>query len=142
MGKYKEMKIPCYIRQNGTSQMSAEEEKELNLVERFIKNNGFNEIHNSIENAGHDIDEAGKDKIFRALAYWFSKTGEIVYSKNDNVTTGNVLSLIIILITKPFRKIFFPFKTQYHGFRRLLNRSGVQGNYKSLRIQIIEKYIH
>jgi glycosyltransferase domain-containing protein len=79
LGKYKIIKTPFYIRQNGTSQITSELNQQSNLFKRFIENNTFREILKSIEIINPKIKEVEKNIIVGAFFLWFASTPALIY---------------------------------------------------------------
>lgn len=79
IGKYKRIKAPFYIRQNGTSQITSELNQQNNLFRRFIENHTFREILTSIEKINPKINEEEKNIIIIAFFSWMANTAASIY---------------------------------------------------------------
>jgi len=142
-GKYKELKIPFYIRQAGTSQMTAAANSGINLVERFVKNNAIDELHKSINSFNPELSIDDKDRIYRALAFWFVHHGAELYMIGKELTLQGLVKQFLRLLTNQLRRIFWPLRGYFHSVYRIFNlKSGsLHGKYQSMKLNSIEKYI-
>jgi len=143
IGKYKELKTPFYIRQAGTSQMTSEANKGINLIERFIKNNAFEELHKSINSIIPELSVDEKDRIYRALASWFVYHGAKIYLVGEIITIQLLIRQLQMLFFNYLRRLFWPFRIYYHSFNRhfKIKSNSNSGSYQSMKIKEIEKYI-
>jgi len=143
IGKYKELKTPFYIRQAGTSQMTSEANVGTNLVERFVKNNAFEELHKSINSIIPDLLIDEKDRIYRAIASWFIHHGSGIYMVEPEITLRVLIKQCIMLFFSYLRSFFWPLRIYYHAInRRFKFKVGSKnGSYQSMKLGEIEKYI-
>jgi hypothetical protein len=142
-GKYKELKMPFYIRQAGTSQMTAAANSSINLVERFVKNNAIDELHKSINSFNPELLIDDKDRIYRALAFWFVHHGAELYMIGQKLTLKGLVKQFLGLLTNQLRHFFWPLRVYLHSVNRIFNlKSGsAYGKYQSIKLDSIEKYI-
>lgn len=142
-GKYKELKTPFYVRQAGTSQMTSEANIGINLIERFVKNNAFDELHKSINSIIPELSVDGKDRIYRALASWFVYHGAKIYMVDEIITIQLLIRQLQMLFFNYLRRLFWPFRIYYHSFNRhfKIKSNSNSGSYQSMKIKEIEKYI-
>lgn len=143
IGKYKELKTPFYVRQAGTSQMTSEANIGINLIERFVKNNAFDELHKSINSIIPELSVDGKDRIYRALASWFVHHGAKIYMVGEIITIQLLIRQLQMLFINFLRRLFWPFRSYYHSFNRhfKIKSNSNSGSYQSMKIKEIEKYI-
>jgi glycosyltransferase domain-containing protein len=136
LGKCKEYTGLYYVRQEGTSQLTAYINSEFNLVERFIKFNVFSEIIKAIELLPYNFSENEKDIIIKAISYWFAYQSKIIYS------ISAVKNFFFNIIYTPLIKnenIFIASISLYvtHKIRNFNNNN----KRKNIKLPIIEKYI-
>lgn len=143
IGKYKELKTAFYVRQAGTSQMTSSANIGTNLVERFIKNNAFDELHKSINSIIPELLIDEKERIYRALASWFVFHGSEIYRADAEIKLRVLIKQSLMLITSYLRSILWPLRIYYHAFKRNFKiKSGSKnGRYQSMKLIEIEKYI-
>jgi glycosyltransferase domain-containing protein len=143
IGKYKELKNPFYVRQAGTSQMTSSANIGTNLVERFIKNNAFDELHKSINSIIPELLIDEKERIYSAFASWFIHHGSEIYRADAEIKLRVLIKQSLMLITSHLRSFLWPLRIYYHAFKRNFKiKSGSKnGSYQSMKLIEIEKFI-
>ena len=144
IGKYMQLNLPFYIRQEETSQVTGEINKNNNLIERFIKNNVFDEIHKSIDAFTPTLTEIEKEKIYRAVAHWFANYCIALYAVPKEFTVKTGMKEIIQTIYQIAKRVFRPLRPVFKPIRRVFQhkKNTLRSvNNDANRLPVIEKYI-
>jgi len=84
IGKNKKFDFVSYIRQVGTSELNSSLSKEFNVVERFIKIDGFKEVLKGLNYIDDSITYEDETKIIKSFSIWFSYTTRRLYSPSSS----------------------------------------------------------
>jgi glycosyltransferase domain-containing protein len=84
LGKSKRFEDLFYIRQQGSSEVSAVINEKLNVVERLIYINAFEEIINGLIYINKELSDINILSINKSFTYWFSEKVKILYFSNAN----------------------------------------------------------
>lgn len=144
IGKYMQLNLPFYIRQEGTSQLTGEINKSNNLIERFIKNNTFGEIHKSIDALTPALKENEKVEIYHVVAHWFANQSIALYAVPKEYTIKTGMKDIIQIIYQKARRVLGPLRPVFKRIRRVFrHKKNILRLVKNdtNRLPIIEKYI-
>ncbi|MEI8033283.1 MAG: TIGR00180 family glycosyltransferase [Chlorobiaceae bacterium] len=123
-----------YIRQKGTSQLTASINAELNLVERFVKNNVFYELLSALEHLPVVLNESEKDAVCRSLSLWFG-----LHAANLYVSAGKYKNLKSI-----YRRIVsgnYYFAGLFRVFSMHASNIIRKNKFRYVRMPLLEKYI-
>jgi len=133
-GKCKGYDELFYIRQRGASQLTGSINTDFNLVERFIKNNVFDDLIVSLEYLPVKLTESEKDTFYRSMASWFALHAANLYV---SIHKYNYLK-------KLYRRVV---KGNYYltcYFRRLsMHASNIirKNKFRYVQVPLLEKYI-
>jgi len=126
-GKSVQLDYPYYIRQEGTSTASRDANKIGNVFSRFLKNNIFSEVKDSIDYISENFLESEKDKIFDSFITWFLYHGVSLFNKPKKSKLREFfenqnnfkLNLTFLRVTNLIKKIFSTTSTEYYLMKDL-----------------------
>lgn len=131
-GKSKRFESIYYVRQVGSSQTSANLDKEANVIERFIKINAFKEILDGLIYLDKSIANS-HEAILRSFSFWLAQKGMILYfSRESKILLLNKIPFV----SRHFQLINFLVRGLYF-LRNLISSRKVY----FLRLQSIEPFI-
>lgn len=71
-GDYRQLPVPAWVIQVGSSQLTSALEAEGNLLQRFLIADAFGDLHRSLESLGPVLSAADRARVLKAMAQWIA----------------------------------------------------------------------
>lgn len=98
-GKYRQLDTPAYVRQHGTSQVTADIRARGNMVERFAATNAMADFDRSIASWPRACTAGERARVEEAIAAWFAEESGRLYPKKASLARRLARRLVA-----PFRQ--------------------------------------